>query len=308
MTEEVTPDEIARMAERIEAKAYGEVFQCLPGSSMVSIKVDALNLLEGKGGIPAQLRDQYFDTQEQGIAALSFVAEEDMFPSTDTHRVLYMGMDEPATEDGVAAIFRFYEQYHAPFRIQLTPYSQPSSLSQWIVDRHPGVQVSPGTDKFLWDAEAAPFQWNRADFGIVKIDEGAAGAYAHTVADALLKTHEAWQRRRWTDCLEDTVGGRSQWGWGWHHYVAIDGRRREDFAAAATYIWRDIAYLFISAIAGAERYEGVQQALIQTRVEDALQVEGVRWIVADTRGGTSRSDLERAGFRHIYSRTDYGVA
>ncbi|MDQ3703757.1 MAG: hypothetical protein M3437_00770 [Chloroflexota bacterium] len=308
MTEEVTPDEIARMAERIEAKAYWDVLENLRGSNLLPIKVDALNLLEGKGGIPAQLRGRYFDYLEEGIAALSFVAEEDMFRSIDTHRVLYLGMDEPATEDWVAAIFRLYEHYHAPFRIQLTPYSQPSNLGQWIVDRHPGVKASPGTDKFLWEAEGAPFQWNREDFGIVKIDEGAASAYAGIVADSLLKTHEAWQRRRWTDCLEDTVNQRSEWGWGWHHYVAIDGRRPEAFAAAATYIWRDVAYLFISAIAGAERYEGVQQALIQTRVEDALQVEGVRWIVADTRGGTSRSDLERAGFRHIYSRTDYGVA
>ncbi len=310
MQQEFTPEEIAWKAERIEAEAYAEVQRGLRYTRIVPIHSNALDLLENTRMHPAERENRERTLLDRGTGAVGFIAEEQLLRSKETHRVLCLGMDEPATEALVEAMFRLYEPYGAPLRIHLTPYSQPSTLSRWIVDGHPGVSASPGVDKFLWDGDPESMGDRPSGISIVMIDLEAAIEYAAIVADALFRTDHEAVRHMWRVCLEETVGSKSYTDLGWHHFLAMD-ESYHTLGAAATYMWRDVAYLFASATREPDRNPGVEQALIQARVYDALEIAdrwGARSIVADTGGGTSRSALERAGFRYIYSRTDFGPA
>ena len=95
---------------------------------------------------------------------------------------------------------------------------------------------------------------------------------------------------------------------GFERYVAqIDG---EPIACAGLFIHGDIGYLCVSATLPEARGRGAQAALIARRWRDAAAA-GCRTVISTTAfGGTSQSNMERAGMRTAHSFCvwlDYGM-
>jgi GNAT superfamily N-acetyltransferase len=93
-----------------------------------------------------------------------------------------------------------------------------------------------------------------------------------------------------------------------HRYVALaDGA---PIACSALYVHGDVAYLCMSATLPEARGRGAQSALIARRWRDAAD-RGCRTVATQTAfGGTSQSNMERAGMRVAYGFgvwLDYGL-
>ena len=91
-------------------------------------------------------------------------------------------------------------------------------------------------------------------------------------------------------------------------YLAlVDG---EPIACGGLYLHGDVGYLCVSATLPAARGRGAQAALIARRWRDAA-VAGCRHVISTTEfGGTSQSNMERAGMRTAHSICiwlDYGM-
>jgi ribosomal protein S18 acetylase RimI-like enzyme len=95
---------------------------------------------------------------------------------------------------------------------------------------------------------------------------------------------------------------------GFQRYLAlIDG---EPIACAGLYVHGDVGYLCVSATLPEARGRGAQAALIARRWRDAA-ASGCRHVMSTTSfGGTSQSNMERAGMRTAHSTCtwlDYGL-
>jgi hypothetical protein len=86
---------------------------------------------------------------------------------------------------------------------------------------------------------------------------------------------------------------------GFERYVALlDG---EPIACGGLYVHGDVGYLCVSATLPAARGRGAQSALIARRWRDAAVI-GCRQVISTTDfGGTSQSNMERAGMRTAHS-------
>ena len=95
---------------------------------------------------------------------------------------------------------------------------------------------------------------------------------------------------------------------GFERYVALlDG---EPIACGGLYVHGDVGYLCVSATLPAARGRGAQSALIARRWRDAAVI-GCRQVISTTDfGGTSQSNMERAGMTTAHSICiwlDYGM-
>ncbi len=95
---------------------------------------------------------------------------------------------------------------------------------------------------------------------------------------------------------------------GFERYLAlVDG---EPIACGGLYVHGDVGYLCVSATLPEARGRGAQAALIARRWRDAA-VAGCRHVISTTEfGGTSQSNMERAGMRTAHSVCvwlDYGM-
>lgn len=213
------------------------------------------------------------------------------------NRALGLGLREPASEEGLDAIERFFAELGLSYGIPVTPDARPDELPRWLEAR--GYHRGYAWTKFRRGRE--PVASVETDLRVERIDAGRGDVFADVFSRAY-GTPELL--REW---LASLPGGE-----GWQCFVAY-----ADETPAAT------GALFLTAAGGEAigwlgaagtlpefRRRGAQSALLAARVRAGLEA-GCSGLVTETgeprdgRPSNSYRDIVRAGFAPLYARENY---
>ena len=259
--------EIADLVEFTEGAAHREMFGAAP-----------LAL-----GFEVQSSDNY-------VARFSPSFDIMMF-----NRVVGLGVRKPASEEMIAGIVDDYRQRGIKnFAIQISPYSSPSALHDWVSSH--GLAVRDYWAK-LYRPATTKVDPIPTDLRIESIGKDRAAEFAVTTLKGFGMPPE----------LEPLV--RSPVGLpGWKHYIAWDGETPA--AVAAVMIKPPVAWLGIATTLPEYRRRGAQGALMNRRILDAAE-HGCEWVVTETgkdlpdKPNPSFRNMLRTGFVVAYDRPNY---
>ncbi len=205
------------------------------------------------------------------------------------NRALGLGLDEPATEDGLDEIFDFLAGTNA--YLSVAPEARPAELPKWLEAR--GLAPGRGWTKFTRPT-ADPPEAHTA----LRVERVVTG---EAFGPAAARGFEA------PELFDDWLGrlpGRE----GWHCFVAFDGD--EPAGAGALYVTGTIGWVGVGATVPEHRGKGAQSANIARRIEAAAEL-GCELVVTETGApiggvpGPSYRNLTRAGFEPTYVRANY---
>jgi GNAT superfamily N-acetyltransferase len=207
------------------------------------------------------------------------------------NRVVGLGVQRPATDVALDAIFAHFAGHGMSFEVNLCPLAEPDDLGARLVAR--GLDAPFHHVKWVRGVEPVPPRASSLRVERVKPRDGRVfGAIAAEVLAFGLVPARDW-----------FAGGVGRPGW--THYVTFDGD--EPAGCGALYVEGEGAWLGLSATRESHRSRGSQSLLVAARVRDAAAA-GCRWVSADTGPNwpdvdtTSWRILERSGFEVAYER------
>jgi GNAT superfamily N-acetyltransferase len=238
---------------------------------------------------PAVVAGLGVETVEAGGATCVLIRGLSMIP--ELNRVMGLGIDEPATEDGLDAIDGAYAG--GPHLICLSPEAQPSDLPTRLAARgyapgYPWMKFCRTPDEDV----TAP-----TDLRVERIGADRAADFAGVVADGF----------GMPDSMREFIAvlpGRDRWSC----WVAYAGD--QPCGAGALFIDGDDAWVGLGATVPAARGRGAQSAILAARVRAAAQA-GCRMITTETgvrtpdRPARSYRNILRAGFEEVYERPNW---
>lgn len=210
------------------------------------------------------------------------------------NRVVALGVAAPAEPSDVDAATHFFATAGSPrFMVNLAPTATPPELPQWLLDR--GFSLHNHWLK-LWRDGQAPIEESR-DPRVRPIGTEHAEAFARCEAEAFAmpETVIPW--------FAATVGRKH-----WHHYAAFDGDEPASFGALL--VMGRVGWLGMASTKPAHRRQGMQSALIATRLHAAAEL-GCQVVVVETADDTlqkpnpSTHNLRRMGFQLAYRRPNW---
>ncbi len=182
--DELTPAEVARIAELGEARAMADMYAALPP-----------DLQQGLGA------------QCEWVGGAVVLRMQEV-PHILFNRVIGLGLDEPASEAVLDAVLARYETHIAPAAVQISPTAQAADLPGWLEAR--GFHREDSWLKL--GRGVAPPPDAPTDLRVDRIGAEQAPAFAAVFAEVfgIPDPLQAWI----AGCVERP---------GWWHYVAFDG-------------------------------------------------------------------------------------
>jgi GNAT superfamily N-acetyltransferase len=212
-----------------------------------------------------------------------------------SNRIMLSG---PGSEEELDAAVAFLRERGVPVRIDVSPHQQNEAFLRHLAQRgfiNTGFQVALYGDPVCIKTGAAPG---------VTIDHPETAEDRDWLAGMYLRAFdlrgEQWER--WLGNEMRALVGRP----GWQTYIArVDGQRA---GAAMLHVNGPTATLWMAGTLPEFRGRGAQSALIARRAADAVAA-GCDLIVGQTGNGTvSQCNMERAGMRIAYTKTEYREA
>ena len=213
----------------------------------------------------------------------------DELPAIELNRVLGLGLAEPADEEALAALERFFGG--PPPCVSVAPGARPPELTTWLERR--GLRPGYAWTKFV--REATRVSPPGSDLRIERLSHGVPFARAFVGGYGLPPALVPWFA---------ALAPRE----GWHCYVAFDGD--EPAGAGALYVHGEVGWLGMAATVPAHRGKGAQSAILAARI-DAAAAAGCTVVVTETgspldgRPGQSYRNILKAGFEPAYERANY---
>jgi len=216
-------------------------------------------------------------------------------PLTLFNRVIGLGMTQPArAEDLDAAVSAFVDAGSPTFAVAWGMYSEPAALTAELDARFPASSRRPALAKMM--RGAAPPPSVTSDLRVVPVDRSLIGETDRALARANGAPHLAG------------IFVSLLWRPRWHLYAVLD--REVVAGGAALFLDGGSAWLGMAAVLPEYRRRGGQHALMVQRIRDAI-VAGASRIFTETeepsepRANPSLNNMERCGFRKIWSRTHF---
>jgi hypothetical protein len=181
--DQLTPDEIAHIAEFGEANAMADMYAALSPELRAALGAGC----ERRGGAVVLIMQQV--------------------PYILFNRVIGLGLTEPATEAALDEMLALFEQHGASAAVQLSPPAQPADLPGWLEARD--FRREDAWIKFVRGVEPPPDA--PTDLRVEQIGAEGAGGFAEVFAEVfgIPPPLQAWI----AGCVERP---------GWRHYVAFD--------------------------------------------------------------------------------------
>jgi len=218
-------------------------------------------------------------------------------PSLPFNRWVGLGIDRPASEQSVAQVVDWMTaNANDLWSIDITPAALPLSLRIWLEDR--GFRAVPGGFATFWRDAAPMRQACKTRFTVRRIELGDADLSGTVAISGFEMPHNfgSWM---------SSLVGRP----GWHIYIAFQDS--VPAGSAAMFIESGMAWLGIDSTVPAFRQQGLQNALLAQRIQDAssfeaklLTIETVHPQQADSPDASYRNVL-RAGFKLSHIRRHY---
>jgi GNAT superfamily N-acetyltransferase len=210
------------------------------------------------------------------------------------NRVVGVGLEQPATEDGIERITAAFAEAGVPrFFIQVSPAAAPDDLAERLLER--GFVHYNSWVRLYRSLEAIPEP--RADVDIRPLDAAHATDFGALVALAF----------GWPDAL-GTIAAQALGRPGWHHFAAfVDGTLA---GTGVLFTGRDLAWITFGTTHPDYRNRGIQKALIIHRMEVA-RTRGCRTVIVETaeqkpdRASPSYLNMIKLGFEVGYVRPNY---
>jgi GNAT superfamily N-acetyltransferase len=216
-------------------------------------------------------------------------------PLTLFNRVIGLGMTRPASaEDLDAAVTAFIDAGSPTFAVAWGAYSMPAALTPVLDARFPTTSERPVLAKMTRGAASPPSA--ASDLRVLPVDRSLIGETDRALTRANGAPHLAgifvpllWRPR-------------------WHLYAVLD--RDVVAGGAALFLDGGSAWLGMAAVLPEYRRRGGQLALMVQRIRDALVAGAVRIFTetdepSEPRANPSLNNMERCGFRKIWSRTHF---
>jgi GNAT superfamily N-acetyltransferase len=216
-------------------------------------------------------------------------------PLTLFNRVIGLGMTRPASaEDLDAAVTAFTDAGSPTFAVAWGAYSVPAALTAVLDARFPTTSERPALAKMT--RGAAPPPSAASDLRVLPVDRSLIGDADRALTRANGAPHLAgifvpllWRPR-------------------WHLYAVLD--RDVVAGGAALFLDGGSAWLGMAAVLPEYRRRGGQLALMVQRIRDAIVAGAVRIFTetdepSEPRANPSLNNMERCGFRKIWSRTHF---
>jgi hypothetical protein len=238
---ETTSLEIARAMELTEARAWADMYRAAPAGMAVATGLE---------------------TRQAGdVTVLDFRANDvPMF-----NRAFPIGLVSPATEAEIdALVTHFRERGSKGFRLQLSPFSQPLELRDWLRAR--GLQPRLRWAKVYRGIAPIPPVSTRLE--VREVGPEAAGDFSQAACAGYGMPPLL---RPWLEALV----GRP----GWRAYVAYDGG--DPVGGGALFTTEGVGWLGVAATRPTHRGQGAQSALMARRIEDAITA-GCHTVVTET--------------------------
>lgn len=205
-------------------------------------------------------------------------------------RARAVGMSGPVSEDEVARLESFYRERGMAARFELCPYADPSLIA---IAGQRGYRVTGFVNVFALDANAVPDTVRpRPDLLVRQVDAPDALAWSRLIGQGFgepepssmtIEIGLAQFGRPEVACFQAELAGVPIGG----GVVGLDG---------------GAAFLFAGSTHPDHRGHGAQTALIAARVAFA-RARGCDLVsVVSSAGSASQRNIERAGFRVLYTR------
>jgi GNAT superfamily N-acetyltransferase len=209
------------------------------------------------------------------------------------NRVLGLGLDAPATREGVAEIGSFFRSLAVEWCVAVAPQAEPAKLGAWLA----AEGLAPGYAWAKFRRGVLPFAAPMTELRVVEAGSELGVAFADVFVRGY-STPEIF--REWVARLP----GRPRW----RCFVAFDGEMPA--ATGALYVNEGVGWLGAAATLPEHRRRGAQGSLLAARVRAAAE-EGCKVLVTETgervegRPSSSYRNIERSGFELSYIRPNY---
>jgi ribosomal protein S18 acetylase RimI-like enzyme len=214
------------------------------------------------------------------------------------NRVIGLGLSEPATNDQIKSILRFFRGVGVNrFFIQVSPFARPNDLVE-MLERNGLKYYNHWAKLYRKSKDRIPVP--ETDLKIIRIDEDYADLFGEIVIRPF-----GWDSYKdiLSHLFSKTVGQP-----GYHHYIAFDDNT--PIAAASLYVNGKFGSLAMAGTLEEYRGRGAQSALLARRILDAHKM-GCRYLFSETaedtpeKGSASYRNLRRFGFKLAYLRPNY---
>lgn len=209
------------------------------------------------------------------------------------NRAMGLGLGQPAREDVLAEIDRFFFDVGVEYGVTVTPEAEPSEVPAWLESR--GFSRGYAWTKFQRGVEPSPAA--QTDLVVERVGADRGDVFADIFQRAY-GTPELLRPR-----LEQIPAVT-----GWHCFVAFAGRAPA--ATGAVFATDDVGWLGMAGTLPEFRRRGAQTALLAARI-DAAREAGCTVVVTETgeptegRPDNSYRNIVRAGFEPVYVRQNY---
>ena len=210
-------------------------------------------------------------------------------PGSPISRVCGLGMSGPVTEGQLEQVEAFFARHGAPVQVETCPLAD-RSLFELLAQR--GYRIGPGFKNTLIRPPVAP-ALAAGDLSISLAGPDEYDQWAGTLARGFAGTEEIGPADRHIfEPMPRTLSVRP-------YLARLEGG---EVAGAGALMIRDgLGLLSTASTRVAFRGRGIQTALLRTRIEAALAA-GCDLLASEARPGIpSQRNMERAGFRVIYT-------
>jgi GNAT superfamily N-acetyltransferase len=208
-------------------------------------------------------------------------------------RVLGLGLEQPATQEVLDQIDRFFSEAGAAYGITVTPEADPPELTAWLAER--GFSRGYAWAKFRRGVE--PIAPPQTDLVVERVGADRGDVFADVFQRAY-GTPELLRPR-----LEQLPGLP-----GWHCFVAFGAG--VPAATGAVFVTGEVGWLGMAGTLPEFRRRGAQSSLLAARIDTARET-GCNVVVTETgeavegRASNSYRNIVRAGFEPVYVRQNY---
>jgi GNAT superfamily N-acetyltransferase len=209
------------------------------------------------------------------------------------NRAIGLGLLQPASEEMLDEIERFFADAGVQYGITVTPDAEPRELTTWLEAR--GFSRGYAWTKF--QRGLAPAGPQSTDLAVERVDADRG----HVFADVFQRAYGTPELLR--PRLEEIVAAP-----GWHCFVAYaDGAPA---ATGAVFVTDEVGWLGMAGTLPEFRRRGAQTALLAARF-DAARHACCTVVVTETgesvegRPSNSHRNIVRAGFEPVYVRQNY---
>lgn len=265
-------DDVAALAERIEAEAFAQLLLALPAD------------LKARTGARVVRR---------GPAASLITPGAD---DATVNRTIALGFDNALDDATLGALCADYRSAGAArWIVQWSPLARPREAGD-LFSRHGGHPRTP--TEILWGSPGdVPAPVAHPNLKVKEVGREHAGFFETVVSPALGMADVI------APLVSSTMGHDR-----WHHYVVFDGST--PLAGAAMFTHDRGAFLGLAATHPEARGRGAQTLLLTRRMLDAKKL-GCEWVTAGTapdteaRPNPSFRNMLRAGMRLLYHQPKY---